>query len=86
MQNNRLIKEYRELTRGKRDPEITLTLENESSLLRWHGKLQGPSGTPYEGGTFELKIVCPSAYPLAPPQVRFLTRVFHPNVLFKVRA
>lgn len=86
MQNNRLMKEYRELSRGKRDPEITLTLENEHSLLRWHATLQGPPGTPYEGGSFELKIICTSSYPLTPPQVRFVTNVFHPNVLFKVCA
>lgn len=86
MQNNRLMKEYREVTRGKLDPDISLRLENESSLLRWHAALRGPPGTPYEGGRFELKIVCTSSYPLAPPQVRFVTNVFHPNVLFKVRA
>jgi hypothetical protein len=86
MQNNRLMKEFRELSRGKGDTEISLSLENDNSLLRWDGVLQGPPGTPYEGGRFELKLVCTTAYPLAPPQVRFVTNVFHPNVLFKVRA
>jgi hypothetical protein len=88
MQNNRLMKEYREVSRGsaKRDPEISLSLENDNSLLRWRGVLQGPPGTPYEGGRFELKIVCTSTYPLTPPKVQFVTNVFHPNVLFKVRA
>jgi hypothetical protein len=45
---------------------------------------KGPSATPYEGGTFELGISVPEAYPLAPPAVRYRTRVFHPNVHFKV--
>lgn len=86
MNNNRLMKEYREIANSKGDPEITLRLVDESTLTAWRGFLRGPEGTPYEGGLFELKINCSSSYPLVPPQVRFVTRVFHPNVLFKVRA
>ena len=42
--------------------------------------MRGPEGTPYEGAEFELAIRVPDGYPLSPPQVRFATRVFHPNV------
>lgn len=45
---------------------------------------QGPSETPYEGGVFQLAFAVPEPYPLQPPQVRFLTKIFHPNVHFKV--
>lgn len=45
---------------------------------------QGPSETPYEGGVFQLAFSVPEQYPLQPPQVRFLTKIFHPNVHFKV--
>mmetsp|Transcript_17788 Transcript_17788/g.59592 ORF Transcript_17788/g.59592 Transcript_17788/m.59592 type:complete len:155 (-) Transcript_17788:392-856(-) len=83
MQNNRLLKEYKELSGGKADPDIKLDLESETSLSGWTGVLTGPGGTPYEGGRFAVKIHCSSGYPLVPPQVRFVTKVFHPNVLFK---
>lgn len=46
--------------------------------------IQGPSETPYEGGVFQLAFAIPEQYPLQPPQVRFLTKIFHPNVHFKV--
>lgn len=46
--------------------------------------LQGPAETPFEHGSFQLAIVVPDSYPLVPPNVRFVTRVFHPNVHFKV--
>lgn len=46
--------------------------------------MQGPSETPYEGGVFQLAFSVPEQYPLQPPQVRFLTKIFHPNVHFKV--
>ncbi len=48
------------------------------------GRAQGPSDTPFEGGTFELVLSVPEQYPLVPPAVRFKTQVFHPNVHFKV--
>jgi hypothetical protein len=48
--------------------------------------LQGPTETPFEGGTFELSINVPEQYPLVPPTVRFRTKIFHPNVHFKVSA
>lgn len=44
---------------------------------------QGPKDTPFEGGTFELCLKVPEQYPLVPPKVHYVTRVFHPNVHFK---
>ena len=80
----RLLKEYREVKSAKvPDPEITLTLADETDIFLWSAFLKGPAGTPYEGGSFELSLKCPSSYPLAPPKVTFVTPVFHPNVLFK---
>jgi len=46
---------------------------------------QGPADTPFEGGTFELLLNVPEQYPLVPPSVRYRTKIFHPNVHFKVR-
>lgn len=46
--------------------------------------IQGPGETPYQGGVFQLAINVPEQYPLVPPQVRFVTKIFHPNVHFKV--
>lgn len=46
---------------------------------------QGPQDTPFEGGTFELVINVPEQYPLVAPNVRYRTKIFHPNVHFKVR-
>ena len=81
--NNRLLKEFREASTGKPDPEISLMLTEESDLYQWTALLQGPAATPYEGGTFEVSLKCPSSYPLAPPKATFVTPVFHPNVKFK---
>eukprot|EP00798_Chlamydomonas_sp_ICE-L_P010635 gene10635-12314_t len=79
----RLLKEYKEASKQKTcDTGITL-IPNETNLFMWRALLKGPTDTPFEGGTFELAINVPEQYPLAPPGVRFLTRIFHPNFHFK---
>ncbi|KAL3896065.1 MAG: hypothetical protein SGPRY_013357 [Prymnesium sp.] len=82
MVSSRLLKEYRELKSSERDLEIDLQLVDESDIFVWKAFLQGPRDTPYVGGTFELSVQCPSTYPLSPPKVTFLTKIFHPNVLY----
>ena len=80
--SQRLLKEYRELRGAKRDQEIDLRLADESDITEWAASLQGPSGTPYEGGTFEIYLKCLDNYPLVPPSVKFVTPIFHPNVMY----
>jgi ubiquitin-conjugating enzyme E2 S len=42
--------------------------------------LEGPSGTPYEGYFYNLKLVISGDFPATPPKGFFLTRIFHPNI------
>lgn len=65
---------------------IRLNLVNKGiATSNLYGQLlQGPTETPFEGGTFELSINVPEQYPLVPPNVRFRTKIFHPNVHFRV--
>uniref|UniRef100_A0A1B0AZ51 UBC core domain-containing protein n=1 Tax=Glossina palpalis gambiensis TaxID=67801 RepID=A0A1B0AZ51_9MUSC len=44
------------------------------------GEITGPFGTPYEGGKFLLAIKIPERYPFVPPNVRFITKIWHPNI------
>jgi ubiquitin-conjugating enzyme E2 N len=42
--------------------------------------MAGPQGSPFEGGLFKLEMFLPEEYPLEPPKVRFLTKIYHPNM------
>lgn len=42
--------------------------------------LAGPRGSPFEGGVFRLQVDVPLDYPMAPPKMKFTTKLFHPNV------
>ena len=43
-------------------------------------KSPGPEGSPFEGGVFKLELFLPEEYPMSAPKVRFLTKIYHPNV------
>ena len=57
--------------------KVELVNDNYSQL---RGEISGPPDTPYEGGHFVLDIKIPETYPFNPPKVRFLTRIWHPNI------
>ncbi|KAI6751844.1 hypothetical protein HG531_006540 [Fusarium graminearum] len=77
--HRRLLQEYRALTNNP--PEgITAGPISEDDLLHWECLIQGPEGTPFEGGVFPAELKFPKDYPLAPPSMRFLADVWHPNV------
>ncbi|XP_011873257.1 PREDICTED: ubiquitin-conjugating enzyme E2-22 kDa isoform X1 [Vollenhovia emeryi] len=58
---------------------IKVELVNDS-LTELKGEIAGPPDTPYEGGNFVLEIKVPETYPFNPPKVRFITKIWHPNI------
>ncbi len=49
-------------------------------ITRLRGSFQGPPGTAYEGGTYDINIEIPNEYPFRPPVMKFATKIWHPNV------
>ncbi|KAK9187062.1 hypothetical protein WN944_018452 [Citrus x changshan-huyou] len=50
------------------------------SIFTWIGTIEGGKGTMYEGLSYKLSLHFPLDYPFKPPQVKFETMCFHPNV------
>ena len=73
----------KELNDIKQNPSanFTVALVDETNLFEFHATINGPDDSPYSGGVFRLSLKLPAEYPLKPPKVKFLTRVYHPNVL-----
>lgn len=46
----------------------------------WRIPLTRPADTPFEDGTFKLLLTFDESYPNRPPTVKFLSKMFHPNV------
>ncbi|RDB27074.1 Ubiquitin-conjugating enzyme E2 2 [Hypsizygus marmoreus] len=50
------------------------------NIMLWNAVIFGPGDTPFEDGTFKLLLTFDESYPNKPPSVKFLSRMFHPNV------
>ncbi|KAI9887379.1 MAG: Ubiquitin-conjugating enzyme E2 7 [Watsoniomyces obsoletus] len=75
----RLLTEYKTLTNDP--PEgIIAGPRNEDDIFNWECLIQGPEGTPFEGGVFPATLSFPRDYPLAPPTMKFECDMWHPNV------
>jgi ubiquitin-conjugating enzyme E2 A len=74
----RLLKDLKKLETEQNDG-ITAT-PDEDSLFRWKAVIFGPGETEWEGGAFRLIMEFSDDYPNKPPKVKFLTKMFHPNI------
>jgi ubiquitin-protein ligase len=76
--NKRIVKEFDDLT--KTNPIDGVVVTSSSVFSEWQVTMKGPSGSPYEGGVFSIKIVFPDNYPFKPPKATFTTKMYHPNI------
>ncbi|KAK2496327.1 hypothetical protein MC885_019251 [Smutsia gigantea] len=76
------------VSRLKRELNLLAT-EPPPGISCWQDKDQmddlraqilGGANTPYETGVFKLEVTIPERYPFEPPQIQFLTPIYHPNI------
>ncbi|KAF8187763.1 ubiquitin-conjugating enzyme/RWD-like protein [Pholiota molesta] len=77
----RLRRVNKEIADCKNDKTSQIKIELiDESPFHLKGSFPGPEGTAYEGGLFEVDIVIPESYPFQPVKMKFITKVYHPNV------
>ncbi|QPG76487.1 Ubiquitin-conjugating enzyme 13 [Brettanomyces nanus] len=71
----------RETERLISDPVPGITAVPHSDNMRYFNvTIEGPESSPYENGKFKLELFLPDEYPMVAPKVRFLTKIYHPNI------
>lgn len=74
----RLMRDFKRL---QDDPPVGVSgAPTDNNILLWNAVIFGPHDTPFEDGTFKLTLVFTEDYPNKPPVVRFVSKMFHPNV------
>jgi ubiquitin-conjugating enzyme E2 J2 len=76
MANALALKRLRmELVALQKNPvEHIVSKPHDADLLSWHYVVEGPAGTPYEGGLYHGVLRFPPEYPFKPPSVIMLTK------------
>jgi ubiquitin-conjugating enzyme E2 T len=78
MRVNRMLRELQLLQNPPHG--IQAYAKDEKDVTELEALIQGASHTPYENGIFKLDISIPERYPIEPPNVRFVTPIYHPNI------
>lgn len=59
---------------------FSVGLEDDSNFFKWRVTFEGPTDSLYEGGLFTALLTFPEDFPNAPPEMKFETEFFHPNI------
>ncbi|KPM03508.1 ubiquitin-conjugating enzyme E2 A-like protein [Sarcoptes scabiei] len=74
----RLMRDFKRL---QEDPPAGVSgAPTDNNIMLWNAVIFGPRDTPFEDGTFKLTLEFTEEYPNKPPTVRFMSKMFHPNV------
>ena len=67
------------LEQGHSTTNFSITLIDDDPY-HYQATMLGPPDSPFEGGIYRLNMQFSHKYPLQPPEVTFITKIFHPNI------
>lgn len=76
----RIGKELMDIRNDKDNSGVFAQPLDEANLLHLKGSFPAPPDTPYAGGLYEVDIKIPDSYPFKSPTIKFITKIWHPNV------
>ena len=74
-----LKKQFKDINQAS-DLGLSVGLVDENNFYKWSVVIFGPTETIYEGGFFRAILTFPEDYPNSPPQMKFTTKMWHPNI------
>ncbi|KAJ3224920.1 Ubiquitin-conjugating enzyme E2 2 [Clydaea vesicula] len=74
----RIMRDFRRIANDP--PEGISACPLPDNILFWNAVIFGPDETPFEDGTYRLTLEFCESYPTKAPKVKFVSRIFHPNV------
>lgn len=60
---------------------LGITADKDTDIFHWKVTMFGPEDSPYAGGLFNITIEFPVDYPQHKPRVKFITKMYHHNVM-----
>ena len=75
---SRLLRDLKQLSENPFDGISATPMGTD--IMLWKAVICGPEGTPFENGTFGLTLEFNEEYPIKPPVVKFISKMFHPNI------
>lgn len=76
----RIAKELADINNDQHSQIVVDPAGSGDDLTHLLGQFFGPPDTPYEGAKYLVDIKIPADYPFRPPNMRFETKIWHPNV------
>ena len=77
--NKTMIKKIQKDIQECRENGIDIQIDDKN-ISKWKVIMLGPSEYEYEGGVFVLNVTFGSKYPFNAPDIKFDTKMYHPNV------
>jgi ubiquitin-protein ligase len=78
MAMKRLQNEYKQ---SIKEPNYFYSISiNQNNFYIWDALLIGPPDSPFEGGIFKCQFKFNNNYPNKPPEFKFTSPMFHPNI------
>ena len=74
-----LQKQLKDLMKSN-DLGFSVGLIDENDFYKWSVLIPGPEDSLYEGGFFKAILTFPEDFPQSPPEMKFVTEMFHPNI------
>ena len=76
---NRLKWEWDQLQKNAEYDDMYL-IPTDDGWHTWEGCIPGPASSPYKNANFRIFIKLPDDYPFHSPQVKFNSKIWHPNI------